>query len=119
MRAFLDGILRPSSSRGATNGCQPVGASRDAQPASTLFRRLYSAAAGIGAARGCEDCLANVIDDAGEQLFVLALRHDADHRLGPGGADDEPTRCAQPRLASGDRLLNSTCLQRTAVAETH
>src|SRR5262249_26457787 len=57
-----------------------------------LFRRLRR-----GENRG-----ADVVDNAGQEAFVLALRHDADYRFGAGIADHEPALFAEPRLGRGN-----------------
>src|SRR5665213_2994124 len=86
------------------------------RPFTGLFRGLDGARL-VGAAGGGEDRLADVVDDQGEQPFVLALRHHPDHRLGAGRADDEPSVRAQPSFAGGDRLLDPARLQRQPLAE--
>src|SRR5580704_12086524 len=73
----------------------------------------------FGAARGREDRLADVIEDAGEQGFILALRHHPDHRLGAGITDDQPAGRAEPGLTGCDRLLYTERLERLAFAEAH
>src|SRR5271169_1575056 len=82
-----------------------------------LLRRLDRRCRILGAARGGEDRLADIVDDIGEQCLILALRHHADHRLGARRADDEPSRRTKPGLAGGDRLLDPSRLQRPALAK--
>src|SRR6185312_12493425 len=71
----------------------------------------------FGGVAGGLDRLADIADDAAEQLLVLALSHHADHRLGAGGPDDEPAVSAEPRIAGDDRLLHRPPLERLAPAE--
>src|SRR5215472_16521129 len=66
-----------------------------------------------------EDCTADVVDNAGQQTLVLALRHDADDRLGAGIANHEPALLAEPCLAGGDRPLDPRRLERSALPEAH
>src|SRR5579862_4063804 len=73
----------------------------------------------LGAASDREDHLADLVDDARQQPLVLALRHDADDRLGAGFADHQPPATAEPGFALGDRPLHPPRLERLALAEAH
>ena len=48
--------------------------------------------------------VADVGDQRIDQVAVVRLGHDADHRLGAGGAHDDPAVIAEPRGRGGDRL---------------
>src|SRR5689334_706217 len=84
-----------------------------------LFRGPHRGFNVFGALRDGEDRGADVVDDAGQQAFVFALRHDADDRLGAGIADHEPALFAEPRLGGGDRAFDARRFERAAVTETH
>src|SRR5204863_435111 len=89
------------------------------QQAPALFRGPHRRFDLFGALRDGEDRRADVVDDAGQQAFVFALRHDADDGLGPGIADYEPALFAEPRLGGGNRPLDPRCFERSSMTETH
>src|SRR5437762_7949315 len=73
----------------------------------------------LSALRRSEDRCADVVNDAGQQFFVPALRHDPDDRLGPRIADHQPPLRTEPRFCGGDRPLDAGRFEGPAVAETH
>ena len=56
--------------------------------------------------------LANVVDQAFDQLWIVAFGHDADQRLGARLADDEPAATLQFGLGCGDPPEDAVGLQR-------
>ena len=54
-----------------------------------------------------------------DEELVLALAHHADHRLGAGGADDQPPLPVEPLHRVLDRGLHLGVLERLAVAIAH
>src|SRR5439155_22182199 len=73
----------------------------------------------LGSLRNSENRGADLVDDAGKQRLVLALRHDADHRLRPRIADHQPPLRAEPPLGGGNGALDARRFERAAVAEAH
>src|SRR4030095_14367536 len=73
----------------------------------------------LGALRRREDRGADIVNHAGEQFLILALRHDADYRLRARIADHQPSFCAEPPLGGGYRTLDARRFERAAVAEPH
>src|SRR4029077_10095824 len=73
----------------------------------------------LGALRRGQDRAADLVDDAGQQGFILALRHDPDHRLGAGIADHQPALCSEAAFGGGDRPLDARRLERPSIAKTH
>src|SRR5689334_13075890 len=85
----------------------------------SLFGGLGRHFGAVAAARGRHDLGADRVDDAGKHIFVLALRHDPDHRLGPRLADHQPSRRTEAGLALGDRLPHAARFERLPLAEAH
>src|SRR5260370_3109392 len=51
------------------------------------------------------------VDDVLDQDAVFAFGHDADHRLGAGGADQEAAMAVESLLARGDRRLDVVIIE--------
>src|SRR5512144_378034 len=62
--------------------------------------------------RGVGERVHDVGDDRIDELHVVALGHDADHRLRARRADDEAPGLAEPRFAAVDRLAHGDVVQR-------
>ena len=69
-------------------------------------RADYSAASVSGARRSASQTISTA---ASTLAAVLALAHDADHRLGAGRADDQPAACAEPRVGRRRSPCHAAC----------
>src|SRR5258708_11479384 len=54
----------------------------------------------------------DLVDDRADRRAILAFGHHADHRLGAGFADQQPSVGAEPQLGGGDRRLDRRMLER-------
>src|SRR6516165_11004005 len=61
----------------------------------------------------------DAVDDLLDQHLVLALAHDADHRLGAGWTDDQSSMRAEARLRELDRGAHLRVLQWLAALVAH
>src|SRR3954469_333059 len=68
--------------------------------------------------RGLPERRDDGIDDVLDQDAILALAHDADHRLGAGGADQQAAVAVEPLLAIGDRRFDIGIVERLAALVT-
>src|SRR4051794_30394186 len=64
--------------------------------------------------------LANIVDEALDQLRIVAFGHDPDKRLGAGFANDEPPAPLELGFGGGDALPDAVGLERLGTAvEAH
>jgi len=66
--------------------------------------------------RGALNCLANVLDEALHERFVIAFSHHADQGFGTRLADYEPSAALQLGLRRGDTLAHAIGFQRCSTA---
>src|SRR3954464_15483352 len=85
------------------SSCSPARTLRRSRHSAAVIRPLLFSRLGrdfdvFHAARGCQNLVANRVDDVGQQLVVLALGHAPDHRLGSRFADHQPPRRTETHL---------------------
>jgi len=85
-----------------TRGCQRFG--------DGITRVSNKARSGGGLTERRDD----VIDDFLDQDAVVALAHHADHRLGAGGADQQPAMAVEALFAGDDRRFDLGVVERLA-----
>src|SRR5919204_4758194 len=89
----------------------------------TLFRRCGprdAVAHQTGPAVCGRDYLAaDRVHDHGDQLLVVSLGHDSDHRLGSRSADYQAASGAKPGLAVFDRLRDRQLLEGFSITKPH
>ena len=78
---------------------------------------LFAVRLASGDLRNFLDGADDISDDRGDQVLILTLRHDPDHWLGPGRADEQAARRAEPLAPGLDRRQDATVLHRRAVGD--
>src|SRR5262249_22458740 len=103
---------------------------REAHPAARPGASCFLQALAMGyqqtATHGRSPCSGGVVervddavDDLLDQHLVVALAHDADHRLGARRAHDQPAMAVEPSLGVLDGVAHLGVLERLAAAVAH